>query len=173
MVYKNTGLSEFIIIDFQKKGNLIRLFVGDSNEVDYHGDDWDDAPYEHNAGLVYEQYVRGYLDIVIPFDHTVVEPADDWHYHSNSPFCKDDMKEQKVPCLIVSNNDDFWDASFSMLLGDKNLYRVYFGETVPDVLLEFIKRIKGGRVLKSGRLKYDEENRVLLDVKTNKEFKMY
>ena len=29
----------------------------------YYGDDWDDAPYEHNAGTVYEWFVKGYIDI--------------------------------------------------------------------------------------------------------------
>ena len=54
-------LGEFVfgkIIDFERKGNIVRFYLGDVNNSNgYYGDDWDDVPYEHNAGKVYEQYV--------------------------------------------------------------------------------------------------------------------
>ena len=39
------------IIDFERKGNVVRFYLGKNGEQ--WGDDWDDAPYEHNAGKVY------------------------------------------------------------------------------------------------------------------------
>ena len=67
------------IIDFEKKGNLVRFWLGTDDCSDYWGDDWDDAPYEHNAGYVYSEYVTGYIDYVFPFETLVLEPCDDWH----------------------------------------------------------------------------------------------
>jgi hypothetical protein len=36
--------------------------------TDFSGDDWDDSPYEHNAGIAYDEYVREYVDVVVPFN---------------------------------------------------------------------------------------------------------
>lgn len=46
------------VIDYDKKGNLVRFYLGDIDLGYWTGDDWDDAPYEHNAGMIYEEYVR-------------------------------------------------------------------------------------------------------------------
>ena len=89
------------IIDFHKRGNVIRLFLGDNDCDNYTGDDWDDVPYEHNAGHVYDEYVKGYIDIVVPFDCAVIEPSDDWCYNGNTPYCQNDFKNSTVPCLII------------------------------------------------------------------------
>ena len=74
------------IIDFEKKGNIVRFYLGEKTEDwgwtnpeykdytgetpswlkpkdTYYGDDWDDAPYEHNAGQVYEEFIKGQKDI--------------------------------------------------------------------------------------------------------------
>lgn len=42
------------IIDFERKGNLVRFYLGDDDLHDWSGDDWNDTPYEYNAGQVYE-----------------------------------------------------------------------------------------------------------------------
>lgn len=86
------------IIDWERKGNLVRFFLGEDDCTNYHGDDWDDAPYDCNAGTVYKEYVKGYADIVFPFNDLVLEPCDgEW----NCRFCKDDMVAGKVPCILV------------------------------------------------------------------------
>jgi len=86
------------IIDWERKGNLVRFYLGADDCTDYHGDDWDDAPYDCNAGTVYKEYVKGYADIVFPFDDLILEPCDgEW----NCRFCKDDMVAGKVPCILV------------------------------------------------------------------------
>ena len=39
------------IVDFKKEGNIVRFYLGETINGIY-GDDWDDTPYEHNAGEV-------------------------------------------------------------------------------------------------------------------------
>lgn len=113
------------IIDFKKKGNLVRFYLGDDDCDDYHGDDWNDKPYECNAGTVYPEYVKGYHDIVFPFDWEVLEPCDGTY---NSEWSKDDMKAGKVPCLIANDPDEGWHDTFDMHLGDKNVQKYYFND---------------------------------------------
>lgn len=86
------------IIDFARKGNLVRFFLGADDCMDYTGDDWNDAPYDCNAENVYEEYVTGYRNIAFPFDSLVLEPCNGF---LNSPYSKDDMKYRNVPCIVV------------------------------------------------------------------------
>ena len=92
---------ELQVIDFETKGNVIRLLLGkhtkkygwvnpeviekETNDgiKEYYrsccsadrpyGDDWDDVPYDCNAGSVYEQFVYDKLDIAFPFDYNIYE----------------------------------------------------------------------------------------------------
>lgn len=116
------------IIDFAKKGNVVRFYLGD--DLAYHGDDWDDRPYECNAGQVYDEYIKGYKDIAFPFDYLVLEPCDG---ELNSWYCKNDMKVQKVPCIIVISDDKiknaaYIDDSFKTYIGMKDIQKFYFGQ---------------------------------------------
>ena len=88
------------IIDFEKKGNVIRFYLGKDNCTDYWGDDWNDAPYEYNAETVYNEFIEGYLDVAFNFEYCVFEPCDDWQY-DRLYFSKEDMKENRIPCIIV------------------------------------------------------------------------
>ena len=117
------------VVDFARKGNVVRFYIGDVNK-DYHGDDWNDKPYEHNAGEVYAEYVDHYIDVAFPFTSTVMEPADDWRYHGNSPFSKDDMKARKVPCIIVVPNDESASDSFSEYAASQFVAKVFFGDGI-------------------------------------------
>lgn len=63
------------IIDFERKGNLVRFYLGDDDLVEWYGDDWNDTPYEHNAERVYDEYIKGYCDMMFPFDDLVLEPC--------------------------------------------------------------------------------------------------
>lgn len=122
------------IIDFQKKGQSVRFLLGEDNLEDWTGDDWNDMPYEHNAGGVYDEYVAGYIDITFGFDDIVLEPKDDWRYQCNSPWCKDDMKARLVPCLLVVPQEivgDRWiDDAFSVWLGADGVKKFYFGDKI-------------------------------------------
>lgn len=116
------------IIDFARKGNVVRFYLGKNGEQ--WGDDWDDAPYEHNAEGVYEQYVSGHKDVSFPFDDLVLEPCDGVNC---SRYCKQDMIKRKVPCLIVVpgelyKEDFFIHESFDRWVGADGIKKYYFGD---------------------------------------------
>lgn len=118
------------VIDFERKGNVVRFYLGADDCNDYWGDDWNDAPYEHNAGQVYDRYVTGVKDIAFPFDSLVLEPSNDWCY--NSRYSKEDMKNRRVPCLIVVPAEVVGDYSyreqFKDWIGSDGIKKFYFGD---------------------------------------------
>ena len=121
------------IIDFEKKGNVVRFWLGADDLKEWWGDDWDDAPYDCNAGSVYEQYVSGHRDIAFPFDSLVIEPCEGV---TNTEWCKDDMRERKVPCIIVvpkEKADDSWHGQdFAYWVGVDGIQRYYFGDRMEE-----------------------------------------
>ena len=121
------------IIDFERKGNVVRFFLGADDCFDYWGDDWEDAPYDYNAGQVYDRYIIGHKDVYFPFDSLVLEPESNRY---NSWCTKEDMKKRKIPCIIVvpkEIHEDTWDDSFSQFVGADGIQRFYFGDPMePD-----------------------------------------
>lgn len=114
------------IIDFERKGNLVRFYLGADELEDWYGDDWDDAPYEHNAGRVYDEYVAGHRDMKVPFDYTVMEPCDG---QVNSHWCKQDMIARVVPCIIiVPDKLKGYNNDFNDYVGAAEVKRIYFGD---------------------------------------------
>lgn len=99
------------IIDFEKFGNTVKFYLGEDDCEDYWGDDWDDTPYEHNAGPVYDRFVKGVRLFYFDYKDLVLEPCEgDW----NSRWCKDDMKNNNVPCILyipheIVDKHDFYD----------------------------------------------------------------
>lgn len=125
------------IIDFERKGNVVRYYLGDDDCEDYWGDDWNDAPCDCNAGTVYEQYVRGYSDVTCSFDDLVLEPCSGAY---NCNWCKNDMKNRKVPCIIVVPakvvEAELWNENFSYWINADGVERICFGDPKePDVIL--------------------------------------
>lgn len=106
------------VIDVATKGNVIRFYIGENGKQ--WGDDWDDAPYEHNAGVVYDKFVDRTFDVAIPFDMFVSEPGRD---HTNSEWCKQDMIDRKIHCVLIESSE--W--------GGTELLKIYFGDPIPDV----------------------------------------
>lgn len=96
-------MAKYKIGDFEKRGNVVRFYLVEDDCNDYWGDDWDDTPYEHNAGTIYEEYVKKVIDIAFPLGYAVLEPSDSF---SNSPFSKESFKNRRVPCIIVAKSDD-------------------------------------------------------------------
>jgi len=105
------------IIDWERKGNLVKFYLGKNGEQ--WGDDWDDVPYEHNAGRVYNEYIEGYIVTSFPFEHNIYEPQ---RFYS-----KQDLIKRVVPCIIVTPKlfDDFQEA-----LRDPGSDKYYFGDLV-------------------------------------------
>jgi hypothetical protein len=117
------------IIDFELLGNVIRFYLGADDCTDYTGDDWDDTPYEHNAGTVYDEYVIATVDVALSADYRVVEPATEV---ANSVYCKDDFKARRAPCLLVYPADDSWYECnpYAKNIGREDAARIYFGDDV-------------------------------------------
>ena len=116
------------IIDFAKKGNVVRFFLGDDDCNDYWGDDWNDSPYDCNAGEVYDRYVKGHRDIAFPFDYLVLEPCDGAF---NCGYCKEDMQKRRVPCIVAvppEKQDDSWNTDFVYWSAADGVTRYYFGD---------------------------------------------
>ena len=109
------------IIDWETKGNVVRFYLGKNGKQ--WGDDWNDAPYEHNAGEVYDEFVKGYKDIVIPFEKNILEPCAG---HNNSHWTKQDMIERKVPCLVVTKET----YNFEKALASEKTIKYYFGDII-------------------------------------------
>lgn len=107
------------IIDFERKGNVIRFYLGD-DDAKYYGDDWDDSPYQHNAGPVYDRFIKGYVDLSVPFSYDVVEPAD-----KSERYSKDDMVNRIVPCITI--------VAFDSSMGLSKPINIFFGDD-PDVV---------------------------------------
>lgn len=119
------------IIDFEKKGNVVRFYLGEDTLTEWYGDDWDDRPYEHNAGPVYEEYVSATRDLAFDFDDLVLEPSEDWHNSGNSEWCKDDMVAKKVPCIIVVPKElQDYNDNFNHYVGMRGITKFYFGDTM-------------------------------------------
>lgn len=120
------------IIDYTKKGNVVRFYLGEDSLTDWYGDDWDDCPYEHNAGEVYERFVAGHADIAFSFDELVLEPCDGaW----NSDYTKEDMVKRLVPCIIVVPAElaaDSWHDDFAHWVGVDGVQKYYFGDHMEE-----------------------------------------
>lgn len=114
------------IIDFEKHGNQIKFLLGNLDCNDYHGDDWNDYPYEHNAGSVYDEYITGEWIVSFPFNWVIQEPCEGY---LNSPYCKLDMRDKSVPCIAYLEDCDEYFENFGELVLRKNCHKIYFNDT--------------------------------------------
>ena len=127
------------IIGWKKKGNLVRFALGEDDLEYWHGDDFDDRPYEHNADTFpYSEYISDYEDVIFYWDIDVMEAADDWHYEGNSPYSMEDFINKKAPILILyrRSGDADWGNDYSYLLGAENsdkYHKIYMGENFDTI----------------------------------------
>jgi hypothetical protein len=135
-------MKNLVICDWQTKGNVVRLYCCDQDKYeDVCGDDWNDTPYEHNAGAVYDEYVDKIVDVYFDFDVVILEAEDDYTYEGNSPFSKKDFKEGKAPIFIAywPEENDYWMGNeYHLLAGAKNSNRIlkyYMGDKIyPSII---------------------------------------
>lgn len=136
---------KFKIIDFEKNGNQVKFYIGTEDCNDYYGDDWDDTPYEHNAGIVYDRFIAGWFVKSFDFDDVVMEPCEG---SDNSRFCKDDMRNRRVPCICVLpkkyKEEYAWYYAFEDISGNANSINFYFGDEV-DIEKEDVHLVKNYR----------------------------
>ena len=130
---------ELKILDFNKKGSSVLFYLGDIEDNNYGGDDWDDKPYEHNAGTVYGNFVKAEVVLHLAFDTKVFEPCDGV---VNSNYSKDDLKEGQVPCLVVLKaedirndvNEDYYGLGYDNVKELDESIKIYFNEKMSDVI---------------------------------------
>lgn len=125
------------ILDFELFGNIVKLYLGETVEGIF-GDDWNDTPYEHNAGCVYDKFYTKTVELAFPLSITVFEPC---YGYSNSPYCKNDMLFRKIPCLVFGEVIDSWQyENFDELLEKvPTLNKLYIGDNWNDVLVKYCK----------------------------------
>lgn len=124
------------IVDFKKDGNIVRFYLGKTINGIY-GDDWDDTPYEHNAGEVYDKFYDKTIDIAFPLDTQVFEPC---YGFINSPYCKNSfISEDKVPCIIFGEVENLWQyENYAELLENvPSLDKIYLGDEWEDVMAKY------------------------------------
>lgn len=107
------------IIDINTAGNLLQLKLG--NNGSQWGDDWDDIPYESNAGEVYDEYVQDTIDAIYDIDYLVL-PYAEYHRLTNSDKAMIDFVNRKVPYYYVVKKD----APF--IIADQ----IYLGDTIDE-----------------------------------------
>lgn len=125
------------IIDFEIRGCAIKLYIGECD--DWGGDDWDDAPYEHNAGTVYDRYVTEEIVLHLKYDGCYIyEPSD--CSGLNSRYSKDDMKAHRVPMFVVlpetEHDSCYWYTyeDFYSAACNENSILVYMGDDLKSVV---------------------------------------
>ena len=82
------------------------------------GDDWDDAPYEHNAG---EPYTGKDWEILkVYFEGDFYEPCEKW---SNSPYSVEEINKGIVPWLspVHKNNSPIYGGTTSPIFAGATL----------------------------------------------------
>ena len=107
---------DIYLVDVCWRGNALRLYFGNSVEEIY-GDDWDDIPYESNCGTVYSEYVTCVLDVLIPFNYTITDIADDLYY-GNSKYCRNDFKTGELPLLWLIDDSVDRREDLTFYMGD-------------------------------------------------------
>lgn len=123
------------ILDFECFGNIVKLYLGETVNGIY-GDDWNDIPYEHNAGTVYDKFYTDTVEIAFPLSTQVYEPC---FGYDNSPYCKKDFLFRKVPFLLFGQLDESWRYhDFEELLENvPTLHKLYIGDDWEDVLVKY------------------------------------
>lgn len=107
------------VIDFEKKGNLVRFYLGENGKQ--WGDDWDGIPYEHNAEKVYDEFIKGYCDVVVDFDCEVNELNEALGV-ANTIYCKDDMRKRAIYCMRIIKTEKYEE------------HLIFFGDKIEDIL---------------------------------------
>lgn len=123
------------ILDFECFGNIVKLYLGETVNGIY-GDDWNDIPYEHNAGTVYDKFYTDTVEISFPLSTQVYEPC---FGYDNSPYCKNDFLFRKVPFLLFGQLNEAWKYSdFEYLLDNvSTLNKLYIGDDWETVLVKY------------------------------------
>lgn len=106
-----------------------RLVFTSSDVGEVWGDDWDDAPYEHNCGDPYNNkdctYKLYTLYLYIPVNPNkyadTIEILTPMNGYLNSPYSVEDINKKKVPWIRINR-------------GCEEVVSIFAGETLSQVL---------------------------------------
>lgn len=130
------------VIDFEKYGNVVRFIMGDADLENWGGDDWNDSPYEDNAGSVYDQYEMGQpIEVAWGGDYLVKEPI-------GIGVSKDGMKNRAYPMIAVLKTqpeDGWYSDSYIRVVSNEKAVRFYMGMDEED--LKALVALSGGTIL--------------------------
>lgn len=122
---------EYRIIDVSIRGNVIRLYLSNLQDISQaDGDDWDDAPYGDNAGPVYAQYYQAIADIALQLNYSISEPADS---STTLYISRDDFKTQIAPLVVITSTQWYGFSDYILHVGEKNAIKIYFGDFYKDI----------------------------------------
>lgn len=116
------------VIDIQVKGNLVNFLLGEDNCTDYYGDDWNDVPWQDNAGQVYDEFVKEEMLVAFAWGYNITD-----HLHGEHTFYSlEDLKIGLPYYYITCDSETDW----GKLVGILKL------ETSRDELLDQLKNYK-------------------------------
>lgn len=100
---------------------MIALYYMDKDAKDVWGDDWDDIPYEHNAG---EPYVRDgdtmkKVIIEAAFPSSMKVPCDEY---DNSPYSVEMINTGEIPWVTFTEDGHIYSLKANSTL--EELYRI-------------------------------------------------
>lgn len=122
------------IIGWLSKGNVVTFMLG-KDDLDYWGgDDWSNAPYEHNACTYPTTGIEECITLAFNINKSVRVAADDKEFGGNSPFSMDDFKARKAPIMYIT--DDVSDGVYMRYRKCKELCKgtpIYMGDRFEDI----------------------------------------
>ena len=125
------------IIDWETCGNVVRFYLGDMNNTDYWGDDWNDVPYEYNAGRVSCDDILYAVDIGIPLTCTVIE-TNAGYENTNSPFSKEDIKNGEIPCIGIIEQD-VQECYYDYTIWDTpEVIKIFLGTSINEAMNQMV-----------------------------------
>ena len=123
------------LIDVYTKGNVVDFLFGEDNLKDWYGDDWEDTPWEHNAGVVYDKFVCAKITGVFNTDLEIAEPKDIIGYCGNSPYKRDDFKTNNLPILTIGNSF----IGYTAMVNNRKCLKFYMEDTLANVVVKILK----------------------------------
>ena len=117
---------------FEVSDYFVRIFLTDKDE--YWGDDWNDAPYECNCGPVYDEYVRGYIDIVVPLG-LYIEEIKDIAY--DQYWSIQDIRENRIPFCVIRAEEDCELIGLHQIPEKYKSFKrcpLYFNDTLEEII---------------------------------------
>ena len=122
-----TEFNDLEVIDFELRGNQLTLKLGALSDNPW-GDDWGD--HSDCPDPVYSEYIKGVVNITLPFHYSV--------YHCNYDYCgyshcysKEELLHKMAPCVVISTNEEVYSFQQAASLNDS--IKIFFGDTLESI----------------------------------------